>query len=231
MLGASGALGQALVPLLTERGATVILCGRQEAALRSLADGQDAHVVAGDLATLACRRRVYQIADQLGRLDAMAVLTGEASFGAFLATSDRRLVATVTANLAIPMLAVKSLLPLMVRRGRGRICLVSSVWAITPAAGEVAYSAAKAGLTGFGLGLARELGPTQIRVNLLAPAAFPSRMLAHLSPRELDELAARQGGKLLSTSRVARRVLDLLDPDLAFSGRLIRIGRIRQVED
>lgn len=231
VLGASGALGQALVPLLAKRGATLILCGRRQVVLSSLAADTGAHVVAGDLTVAGCRQQIYEVADRLGRLDAIAALTGEASFGAFAATSDREVLAAIQANLAIPMLAVKSLLPLMIRRRRGRICLVSSVWARLPAAGEVAYSAAKAGLTGFGLALASELAPDNIQVNVLAPAAFPSPMLARLSTEELQDLAARQGGRLLSTKRVAHRVLSLLDPDLDMSGRVLRIGRIRRSSD
>lgn len=182
--------------------------------------------VAGDLGSETVRQRLYEAALAAGRLDAIACLIGEAQIGSFAGLSDAEALRLLRANLAIPMLAVKSLLPLMLRRKAGRICLVSSVWGYQPAAGEVAYSAAKAGLIAFGRALAEELAPSQIRVNVLAPAAFVSPMLSQLSPAELQVLAARQGGRLLSARTVARRTLQLLDPDLQFSGRLVRVGRI-----
>lgn len=224
VLGATGALGQQLVPMLAERGATLILTGRHAGRLAALASTIGAATVLGDLATASARQRLYQAAEAQGRLDAIACLVGEASFGAFAACSDGQTRHSLAANLAIPMLAVKSLLPLLLRRQAGRICLVSSVWGYQPAAGEVTYSAAKAGLIGFGLALAEELAPTRIRVNVLAPAAFPSPMLEQFDASEREALAARQGGRLLSTQAVARRVMALLDPDLSASGRLVRMG-------
>ncbi len=227
MLGATGALGQELVPLLTRAGATVLLSGRRRERLGAMVEASGAWAgVAGDLGSRAVRQRLYEAALAAGRLDAIACLIGEAQMGAFAGLSDAQALRLLRANLAIPMLAVKSLLPLMLRHKAGRICLVSSVWGYQPASGEVAYSAAKAGLIGFGRALAEELAPSQILVNVLAPAAFVSPMLAQFSAADLEALAARQGGHLLSARTVARRILHLLDPDLRISGRLVRVGRI-----
>ena len=79
----------------------------------------------------------------------------------------------------------------MVKRKSGCIINISSVWGITGASCEVAYSASKAAVIGFTKALAKELGPSNIRVNCVAPGVIDTDMLESLSPRDIDELRCR----------------------------------------
>ena len=76
----------------------------------------------------------------------------------------------------------------MVRKKHGSIINISSVWGVYGASCEVHYSAAKAGLIGMTKALAKELGPSGIRVNCIAPGVIESPMNAHLDGEELKEL-------------------------------------------
>jgi 3-oxoacyl-[acyl-carrier protein] reductase len=76
----------------------------------------------------------------------------------------------------------------MIRRHSGCVINISSVWGVHGASCEVAYSAAKAGLIGFTKALAKELGPSGIRVNCIAPGVIDSPMNGHLSDGEMREL-------------------------------------------
>ena len=72
----------------------------------------------------------------------------------------------------------------MVRQHSGRIVNVSSIWGLCGASCEVHYSAAKAAVIGFTKALAKELAPSGITVNCVAPGAIDTEMNAHLSAQE-----------------------------------------------
>ena len=69
----------------------------------------------------------------------------------------------------------------MISDKRGKIINISSVWGQVGASCEVAYSAAKAGVIGFTKALAKEVGPSGIQVNCIAPGAIETDMTANLS--------------------------------------------------
>ena len=76
---------------------------------------------------------------------------------------------------------LKAAIPGLVRRQRGAIVTVSSMWGVTGGSCEVPYSAAKAGVIGLTKALAKELGPSHIRVNCVAPGVVGTDMNARLS--------------------------------------------------
>ena len=83
---------------------------------------------------------------------------------------------------------LRAAVPFFVRRKRGAIVTVSSMWGVTGGSCEVAYSAAKAGVIGLTRALAKELGPSHIRVNCVAPGVIDTEMNAHLSAEDLAAL-------------------------------------------
>ena len=107
----------------------------------------------------------------------------------------------------------KAVVPSMVRRQSGAVVNVSSVWGVHGASCEVAYSAAKAGVIGFTKALAKELAPSGITVNAIAPGVIDSPMnSAHLSEQELAELAKETPlGRLGKPDEVAQAVRALAE--------------------
>jgi 3-oxoacyl-[acyl-carrier protein] reductase len=79
----------------------------------------------------------------------------------------------------------------MVRRRAGHIVFVASWSALHPPPGQAAYAAAKAGLLGLGRGLAREVGPAGVRVNVILPGFLATPMTAGLA-RERVEMVRRE---------------------------------------
>ena len=77
----------------------------------------------------------------------------------------------------------------MIKKQKGAIVNVSSMWGISGASCEVAYSATKAGIIGMTKALARELGPSGIRVNCVAPGVIETKMNAVHSEETMKELA------------------------------------------
>lgn len=226
VLGATGVLGSHIARALFGRGASLILSGRSEAKLRSLrAEIPDSHTVPGDLRQAGTRRLLEAAAVSAGHLDGVAVSLGEADYRALAALDEDRIREIIEVNLLLPVLAVRALLPPLIRRQAGSIVLVSSEWGLFPAAGEVPYATAKAGLVGFGRSLAAECAPAGIRVNVLAPAAFESPMLDGLSEGDRASLRRAYGGRLLDPAQIADEAVRLLHPDTRDTGLVIRLTR------
>lgn len=82
----------------------------------------------------------------------------------------------------------QAVLPSMIHEKQGRIVNVSSMWGISGASCEVHYSASKAALIGFTKALAKEVGPSGITVNCIAPGVIATEMNGKLSPETMAEL-------------------------------------------
>ena len=83
----------------------------------------------------------------------------------------------------------QAVLPHMVHRKEGCILTISSIWGQVGASCEVAYSATKGAVIAYTKALAQEVGPSNIRVNCIAPGVIATEMNAHLSPEDLEALA------------------------------------------
>lgn len=83
----------------------------------------------------------------------------------------------------------QAVLPHMVHRKEGCILTISSIWGQVGASCEVAYSATKGAVIAYTKALAQEVGPSNIRVNCIAPGVIATEMNAHLSSEDLAALA------------------------------------------
>lgn len=89
-------------------------------------------------------------------------------------------------NVRGAFLCCRGVLPDMVRKKRGSIVNLSSMWGVTGGSCEAPYSASKAALIGLTKALAREVAPSGIRVNCVAPGFVPTGMNAHLGPEAVE---------------------------------------------
>ncbi|HEX6923745.1 MAG TPA: SDR family oxidoreductase, partial [Bacillales bacterium] len=95
----------------------------------------------------------------------------------------------VQLHVTSPFLVTKYLLGSMVSKKHGKIIVISSVWGLVGASTEVLYSTVKGALNSFVKALAKEVAPSGISVNGIAPGAVSTKMLDHLSETEKNELA------------------------------------------
>ena len=108
-------------------------------------------------------------------------------------------------------------------RKYGRILLVSSMWGQTGGSCEVAYSASKGAVIAFTKALAKEVGPSNIRVNCVAPGVIDTDMNAHLSEEDMQALAEETPlGRIGTPYEVARCVRYLCSDGAEFiTGQVI----------
>ena len=102
---------------------------------------------------------------------------------------------------------VRAAIPYFLQRRKGAIVTLSSMWGQVGGSCEVAYSATKGAVIAFTKALAKELGPSNIRVNCVAPGVIDTEMNAHLSQEDMDTLAQETPlGRIGTPYEVARCV-------------------------
>lgn len=193
--GASGGIGRAAALELARRGWAVALQYRshEAAALRTAEEirnqGGTAQCYQADLTREDQVESLFAAAEgDFGFLEGLVNNAGTAWKGLFTDMTLGDWQGVLDADLTSVFLCCRRALPPMIRRKRGSIVNVSSMWGQVGASCEAAYSAAKAGVIGLTKALAKEEGPSGIRVNCLAPGVIATPMNGDLSPEDLDAL-------------------------------------------
>ncbi len=193
--GASGGIGRAVALELARRGWGVALQYRSHPqAAKELEEeilrlGGNAKAYGADLTDESQVDQLFSAAERdFGFLEGLVNNAGIAWKGLFtdMSLSDWR--AVMDADLTSVFLCCRRALPPMIREKRGSIVNVSSMWGEVGASCEAAYSAAKAGVIGLTKALAKEEGPSGIRVNCLTPGVINTPMNGDLSPEDLAAL-------------------------------------------
>ena len=111
----------------------------------------------------------------------------------------------------------------MISRKEGNIINISSVWGMVGAANEVAYSASKAAIIGFTKALAKEVGPSNVRVNCIAPGIVMTDMVSDYSIEEFDDIRSNIPlDRIGSTDDIANRAYFLATSDSDYiTGQII----------
>lgn len=228
--GASGGIGAAIARAFAQAGYAVGIHyhTRQKAAEQLAADlwdqGHSAACFGADVADPeAVSRMTEAFLGQYGHCDVLVNNAGVSSFGLLQDVSDAEWRRVLDVDLSGAFYACRALLPGMIRRREGCILNISSMWGVRGAACEVAYSAAKAGLIGLTKALAKEVGPSGIRVNCIAPGVISTEMNALLSGETLAELAEETPlGRLGAPRDVADLALFLCSESAGFlTGQVI----------
>ena len=136
-----------------------------------------------------CRRAIREALEILRHLDILVCNAGTSHVGLFQDLSEADWASAMAVNLDAAARMARLALPEMISRKSGSIVFVSSMWGQVGASCEAAYSAAKAGLVGLTKALAKEAGPSGIRVNCVAPGLIDTDMNAHLTPEDLAAIA------------------------------------------
>jgi NAD(P)-dependent dehydrogenase (short-subunit alcohol dehydrogenase family) len=179
--GAGSGIGRALALELAGRGAKVALSGRRQKNLEEVATAIEER--GGAALPVLCdvtdeddvQRAAERVAAELGRIDAVVANAGFSVAGKLSRLSAEDWRRQLDTNVVGAAITVRHALPHLLKT-RGRIALVGSVAAFTPAPGVGAYCASKAALRMMGLSLAVELHGTGVSVSLLHPGFVESEI-------------------------------------------------------
>lgn len=124
-------------------------------------------------------------------------------------------------NLNSVFYCTQEVLPTMIHNKNGNIINISSIWGITGASCEVHYSVAKAGIDGMTKALAKELGPSNIRVNSIAPGAILTDMNSGYTNEEIKDMESQIPlGRLGNSIEIAKCVNWLIEDNYT-TGQII----------
>ncbi len=189
---------------------------------------EDAERIAEETGGIAIRAdvsnpdEVKQMFEKAGDVDVLVNNAGVAGFYMTDAMTDEEWRRIIDINLSGTFYCIREVLPQMISRKRGAIINVSSMWGITGAACEVAYSAAKAGVIGMTKALAKEVGPSGITVNCVAPGAIDTDMNGGLDKDTIDAICAETPlGRLGKPHEIAQMIVYLTNEDGFMTGQVI----------
>jgi 3-oxoacyl-[acyl-carrier protein] reductase len=193
-----------------------------ETAARDLALKLGAAAVRADVAD---GTQVKLMFETTGPVDVLVCSAGVSLLKLFTDTTEAEWRSVLDINLGGVINCCQAAIPHMVRQKHGRIIIISSVWGVTGASCEAVYSASKAALIGLTKSLAKELGPSGITVNCVAPGVIDTDMNAGLTPEVKEELKQSTPlGRIGTPEDVAALVKFLASDEAGFlTGQVIGV--------
>lgn len=195
--GGSRGIGAAIATLLAERGAAVVVSGRDEERLRDVVKALEGEgrLVLGVAADAARREDAERLVDaareHFGRLDVLVNNAGILRDALLVRMKDDDWDRVLEINLKGAFLMARAAGRLMMRQRNGRIINIASTAGVMGNAGQANYSAAKAGLIGLTKATARELAHWNILVNAVAPGLIETDMIAAIPAAAREALLAQ----------------------------------------
>ena len=194
--GASGGIGEALCREFARAGYDVAIHynNSEESALKLQAELESQYKVKAVpiKADLKNSEDVKVLAESainaFGKIDVLVNNAGVAYFSLFQLADDSKVRELFEINLMSAMNITKEILPTMIKNQWGRIINISSMWGIAGASCEVHYSASKSALIGFTKALAKEVGPSRITVNCIAPGYIDTKMNSCIDEDSAQEI-------------------------------------------
>lgn len=231
--GGSRGIGAACVRAFAQDGYAVVFlynrsAGKAEALVQALrSEGRDVTAYPCDVsdpqqvaATVAYILRTFR------RIDVLVNCAGIAHIGLFTDMTEDEWDRLFAVNVRSAFSLTKAVLPGMISALKGSIVNVSSMWGEVGASCEVAYSATKAALIGLTKALAKEVGPSGVRVNCVTPGVIDTDMNAQLLAEDRAALADETPlGRIGTAEEVAKAILFLCGEGASFiTGQVLGVS-------
>ena len=220
--GGSRGIGAAAVELFAARGDTVhFLYEKDHAAAAAVAAKTGANPICCDVANGGAVRAAFA---QIGDVDILICNAGICHSGLMTMMPEADWDRIFDVNVKGIYHCVNAAMPSFLKKHRGCVITVSSMWGQVGASCEAAYSATKGAVIALSKALAKELGPSGIRVNCVAPGVILTDMCANVDPEILDQMAEESPiGRNGTPMDVAKAMAYLADSDFV-TGHVLSVN-------
>ncbi len=189
--GASRGIGRAIAKMLAENGYNVIANYNksEQKAIELKEKFENIEIFKADVSKREEVKKLVEFAIQkYGKIDVLINNAGISKTQIFTDVTDEDWKEIINTNLYSAFCVTQEVLPNMIHEKSGCIINISSIWGVIGASCESIYAISKAGLDGMTKSLAKELGPSNIRVNSIAPGCINTDMNKNLSFNDLIEI-------------------------------------------
>lgn len=228
--GASRGIGRELAVILAgkgEYGRLIVNCRQNAEELektRLLALEAGCPEVIAAVGDAGDHAFVKSLREKYGPVDTLVNNAGAAYFGLLTDMTPEDWEGIIRTDLTSVFNTCSVFAPDMVSAKEGRILNISSVWGLVGASCEVAYSAAKGAVNAFTKALAKELGPSNVRVNAIAFGIVDTDMNSRLSEEEKASLADEVPmGRMAKAHEAALAAAKLLEMPPYFTGEVVKV--------
>lgn len=224
--GAGKGIGKECVYELVKMGYRVFLnYNKSENEAKKISDETGAVIIRADISKSdEVRKMADFIHKNYGRIDVLVNNAGIAQQKMFTDITEKDWDNIFNVNIKGMFLVTKAFADDMIFKKSGKIINVSSMWGVTGASCEVHYSASKAAVIGFTKALAKELGPSGICVNCVAPGVIDTDMNKNLTKEDYASLCEETPlGRIGKAEEVAKTIAFLADDASFITGQVINV--------
>ncbi len=215
--GASRGIGRAIAEKLKKEYDLFLICQNNTSMMSDL----PGHHYTGDIKEYEFIKKIFE---DIVTLDLLINNAGISCFGQIQDITPEKWDEVIKTDLTSVYNTCHFASKLMIRQQHGHIINISSMWGMSGASCESAYSAAKGGINAFTKALAKELAPSGVAVNALAPGVIDTDMNKHLSSAEIKELEELiPAGRIGKPEEVAETVYLMAQMPVYLTGQIITI--------
>ncbi len=229
--GASRGIGREVAKELAESGITVIAnYNKSEEEAKKLQQELEEQnfkleIVKADVSKREdVKKLVEYTIEKHGKIDILINNAGISEYKLFTDETDEDWDKLINTNLYSAFAMSQEVIPNMVHNKKGCIINISSIWGIVGGSLEVLYSISKAGLDGMTKALAKELGPSNIRVNSIAPGMINTKMNSKFTEKEIEEIKEEIPLERLGNPQDIAKCVKWLIDDNYTTGQVISIN-------
>lgn len=229
--GASRGIGREISRELAKKGYIIIAnYNKSEKQMLELKEELEKEKIKIDIfkADVSKRKETQQLVKyaikKYGKIDVLINNAGISQIKEFTQITDEDWNNMINTNLNSVFYMSQEACHNMIHNKKGCIINISSIWGITGASCEVHYSVSKAGVDALTKALAKELGPSNIRVNSIAPGIINTEMNAHLSEEEKQNIEEEIPLEKIGKSIDIERCVEWLIKDEYTTGQVISIN-------
>ena len=225
--GSSRGIGANIVKTLAKKGYRVILNYNKS---ENYAQNVQKELINVDIFKADVSKKAEAVSlinfaiEKYGKIDVLINNAGISQSKLFTDLTDEDWNNIINSNLNSAFFCSREAAKNMIHNKSGLIINISSIWGITGASCEVAYSTSKAALNGFTKALAKELGPSNIRVNAIAPGIINTDMNNYLSNEELESIKEEIPLERIGETIDISKCVELLIEDNYTTGQIISIN-------